>query len=268
MIHRIEFTAPSSGDNDYLIHDLSYVSGSTQPITVTVTPDDIAYSESVSGISIAVPTGSTLSQGTDNLDGTWSLPLVSNGSYSVLIDPTTHAVTISGLSITTPSNVVGTPNIMVIASVTDGADTVTAFIGSSGNDIINGTADDDILRGGLGDDQLTGGAGADRFIWNSGDTGNDLITDFNTSAGDRIDLHDLLQGETDATISNFLQVDVLSNTLLISSGGNLNNGGVADTTIKLENAGNPVDLSAYGSTSSAIINSLIAGADPIIKVDH
>jgi Ca2+-binding RTX toxin-like protein len=190
----------------------------------------------------------------------------------VNVDPTTHGVTISGLNMTSPSNVIGTPSVTVIASIFDGTDSLKAFIGSSGHDLINGTADDDILRGGLGNDQLTGGAGADRFVWQAGDTGRDLIKDFNTSE-DRIDLHDLLQGETDATISNFLQIDTLSKTLLISSTGHLNDiGGTiashADTTIKLENAGHPVDLSAYGSTSSAIINSLIAGADAVIKVDH
>ena len=146
------------------------------------------------------------------------------------------------------------------------------LLGDANDNILLGTAGNDTLTGGAGNDQLTGGLGADRFIWNAGDTGNDVITDFNTAAGDRIDLHDLLQGETDATISNFLQIDVPSKTLLISSGGHLNDGGAiashADTSIVLANAGNPVDLSAYGSTSAAIINSLIAGADPIIKVDH
>ena len=269
LIHRIVFTAPPGADNDYLIRDITYVSSTTQPITVTVTPNDIGF-ESISAISLSIPVGSTLSAGTQNPDGTWSLP-TSGGGYSV--DPTTHAVTISGLTMTTPSNVIGTPNVVVIASVFDGTHTVKAFIGSSGNDLINGTADDDILRGGLGSDQLTGSDGADQFVWRAGDTGNDTIKDFNTAAGDRIDLHDLLQGETDSTISNFLQFDTSTKTLLISSTGHLNDAGGtvlshADTTIKLEHAGNPVDFSAYGSTSSAIINSLIAGADPVIKVDH
>jgi len=96
-----------------------------------------------------------------------------------------------------------------------------------------------------------------------------VIKDFNTAAGDRIDLHLLLQSESAGTISNFLQIDVDSKTLLISTTGNLDGfGGGADSTIKLEMGGSPVNLSAYGTTSSEIISSLIAGSDPIIKVDH
>ncbi|MDZ7889619.1 MAG: retention module-containing protein [Pseudomonas sp.] len=137
------------------------------------------------------------------------------------------------------------------------------LFGGNDNDIMNGGSDSDSLRGGLGNDILTGGSGADTFIWKSGDTGNDVIKDFNPAAGDRIDLHDLLQGETDATLSNFLQIDTTSNSLLISSTGQLNAAGGtvashADTTIKLDG----FDL------SSTSISSLIAGADPTIKVDH
>ena len=64
-------------------------------------------------------------------------------------------------------------------------------------------------------------------------------------------------------MSNFLQIDTTSNSLLISSTGQLNAAGGtvashADTTIKLDG----FDL------SSTSINTLIAGADPTIKVDH
>ena len=64
-------------------------------------------------------------------------------------------------------------------------------------------------------------------------------------------------------MSNFLQIDTASNSLLISSTGQLNVAGGtiashADVTIKLDNFD-------FSSTS---INSLIAGSDPTIKVDH
>jgi VCBS repeat-containing protein len=144
-----------------------------------------------------------------------------------------------------------------------------SLIGDANDNIQLGGVGNDTLTGGAGNDTLTGGIGADTFIWNAGHTGNDVIKDFNTAAGDRIDLHLLLQGENTGNISNFLQIDVDSKTLLISTTGNLDSfGGGANSTIKLESGGHPVDLSAYGSSSSAIISSLIAGADPIIKVDH
>ena len=137
------------------------------------------------------------------------------------------------------------------------------LFGGVDNDILNGGSGSDSLRGGLGNDILTGGSSADTFVWKTGDLGKDVVTDFNPSEGDRIDLRDLLQGETDATMSNFLQIDTTSNSLLISSTGQLNVAGGtvashADTTIKLDG----FDL------SSASINTLIAGADPTIKVDH
>jgi len=274
LIHRIEFTAPTTAtgengqQNDYLIHDISYVSSATRPMTITATPDDVINGESISAISVSIPTGATLSAGTWNSsDKTWSLDLNETVKYKVDVDPATKAVTISGLEIALPPGVAGTPNVTVIATVSDGSptvDTFKAFIGSSGNDLINGTADDDILRGGLGSDQLTGGDGADRFVWRAGDKGNDVIKDFNTADGDRIDLRELLIGETDGTLDNFLQMVTSggSTTLLISSTGLLNTGGDpashTDATIKLDS----LDL------SSSSISSLIAGADPTIKVDH
>ncbi|MUF08323.1 LapA family giant adhesin, partial [Pseudomonas sp. CCM 7893] len=135
--------------------------------------------------------------------------------------------------------------------------------GGKGNDILLGGTGNDTLIGGQGNDILIGGSGADTFIWRAGDTGNDVIKDFKASEGDRIDLRDLLKGETDGTIDNFLKLTTVDNvtTLQISSEGKLNAaGGVAnaDVTIKLE--GN--------NWSGQTINSLISGADPTIKVDH
>ncbi|MDP2445436.1 MAG: tandem-95 repeat protein, partial [Pseudomonas sp.] len=146
--------------------------------------------------------------------------------------------------------------------------------GEAGNDILNGGAGDDILRGGLGNDTLTGGAGKDLFLWQRGDLntagGRDVIKDFNTSEGDRIDLHDLLQGENDGNILNYLRVDTATSTLLISSTGVLNaSGSNADVTIKLENgSGGNFNINPGNLSQSDLVNSLIAGADPMIKIDH
>ena len=71
-----------------------------------------------------------------------------------------------------------------------GADTL---LGLEGSDQLLGGAGNDLLTGGPGADTLTGDIGADRFIFNqpgdfaSGST-PDVITDFNHSEGDRIDL--------------------------------------------------------------------------------
>ncbi|ROL81844.1 type I secretion protein [Pseudomonas chlororaphis] len=135
--------------------------------------------------------------------------------------------------------------------------------GGKGNDILLGGTGNDTLIGGAGNDILIGGSGADTFVWKAGDTGNDVIKDFKASEGDRIDLRDLLQGESASTIDNFLKITTVdgTSTLQVSSEGKLNAaGGIAnaDVTIKLE--GN--------NWSNTNINSLIAGSDPTIKIDH
>jgi surface adhesion protein len=136
--------------------------------------------------------------------------------------------------------------------------------GGKGNDILLGGTGNDTLIGGQGNDILIGGSGADTFVWKAGDTGNDVIKDFNANEGDRIDLRDLLQGETGSTIDNFLKITTVDGTssLQVSSAGKFNSGDAAaatpDVTIKLE--GN--------NWSSANIHNLIAGSDPTIKVDH
>ena len=145
--------------------------------------------------------------------------------------------------------------------------------GEVGNDILNGGADDDILRGGLGNDTLTGDAGKDLFLWQRGDLntsgGRDIVRDFNASEGDRIDLHDLLQSENDGNILNYLRVDTATSTLQISTTGQFGVGGSADVTIKLENgSGGNFNINPGNLSQADLVNSLIAGADPLIKIDH
>ncbi|KGU86355.1 beta strand repeat-containing protein, partial [Pseudomonas mediterranea] len=136
--------------------------------------------------------------------------------------------------------------------------------GGKGNDILLGGTGDDRLVGGLGNDTLIGGLGGDTFIWKAGDTGNDVIKDFKAADGDRIDLRDLLQGESGSTIDHFLQISTVDgvSSLQVSTTGQFNgaNGASAapDVTIKLE--GN--------NWSNVNLNTLIAGSDPTIKVDH
>ncbi|OWP50305.1 tandem-95 repeat protein, partial [Pseudomonas nitroreducens] len=138
------------------------------------------------------------------------------------------------------------------------------LFGENGNDILIGGTGDDQLTGGKGNDILTGGAGADLFIWKSGDTGNDTITDFKAGEGDRIDISDLLPETAHNDILSYLKVDTATSTLQVSTTGQINSGGAADVTIKLSG----VDLSSYGSTSTEIVNKLVAGSDPVVKTEH
>ncbi|WP_283812641.1 alpha/beta fold hydrolase [Bradyrhizobium tropiciagri] len=79
--------------------------------------------------------------------------------------------------------------------------------GDQPNRIVGG-AGADILAGG-GNDVLTGGAGADTFVFGSG-SGKDVITDFNGSQGDRIEL----DGGLHSTVGH----DASGNTVLTFDG--------------------------------------------------
>jgi Ca2+-binding RTX toxin-like protein len=95
------------------------------------------------------------------------------------------------------SNLVNVENILLL-----GTGAFTA-LGNSLNNSITGNGQNNILDGGAGADTLTGGAGSDTFVFgavNQMGTGanRDVITDFSSLQGDKIDLTkfdaDLLQG--------------------------------------------------------------------------
>lgn len=70
--------------------------------------------------------------------------------------------------------------------------------GGQDQDILYAEAGNDTLQGDLGSDTMTGGAGADRFWVGSG---VDVITDFNSAQGDRIDFLDELGYKLSGTTS-------------------------------------------------------------------
>ncbi|SSB98674.1 Hemolysin-type calcium-binding repeat-containing protein [Pseudomonas sp. 43mfcvi1.1] len=70
------------------------------------------------------------------------------------------------------------------------------LIGNAGNNALDGGAGNDTLIGGIGRDSLNGGAGADQFVFNTlSELGkgfdSDLISDFNSLQGDKLDLSKL-----------------------------------------------------------------------------
>ena len=157
-----------------------------------------------------------------------------------------------------------------------GDDTINAgsgddrIFGGIGNDTINGGAGNDVIVGGAGSDNLTGGLGADTFRWELADRGTaasvpvDRIADFNTAAytatgnGDRLDLRDLLQGESHTTgtgnLSQYLHFEkVAGDTVIhVSSTGDL--AAHEDQRITLTG----VDLTAISTlTDQAIIQDLL-----------
>ncbi|MCW2267568.1 retention module-containing protein [Pseudomonas sp. JUb96] len=90
-----------------------------------------------------------------------------------------------------------------------GNDLANLLKGGLGNDTLLGGGGDDVLVGGPGNNTLTGGAGSDTFLWQQGNNGHDLVTDF-TPGTDRLDLSQLLQGEnaTSASLDDYLHFKV------------------------------------------------------------
>ena len=240
-----------------------------------IDPDDLA--EAILGRDLPLDSGDDQvngGAGDDILFGDRiNLPGIDGGSFSAL--QTYVAGKLGGG--TTPSSLTVEqvhdyiwehPDEFNHSSDRDGDD---RLIGGEGNDILFGQGGDDTLIGGAGNDLLYGGSGSDTFVWQKDDIGNDVIKDFNAGEGDRIDLSDLLNDVDTEDLSNYLQWDDSSSTLLISTTGALDaSASNADISIKMESGGgNAVDITTLGVNpfSGNVIDSLIGNETLIVKND-
>jgi Ca2+-binding RTX toxin-like protein len=150
---------------------------------------DTDGSESLSFQISGLPEGATLSAGTDNGDGTWSLQpgeldgltLTVGNEISEGFDLTVQAISMEddGSTATSVVNVhvdvepVEAPGQTLVGG--SGKDTLTGdagddtLFGQSGDDRLLGEGGDDTLYGGSGKDTLEGGAGNDTLYGESGD---------------------------------------------------------------------------------------------------
>ncbi|MGG5870982.1 retention module-containing protein [Pseudomonas peli] len=126
------------------------------------------------------------------------------------------------------------------------------LVGGAGNDVLFGQGGSDTLIGGMGDDLLLGGSGADAFVWSAGNQGHDRILDFTLggSAGDALDLSDLLSGETSGNLSDYLNFAVVDNGGSLSTLISVSPSGAGPATQTIELSG--IDLAThYGVTPGA-----------------
>ncbi|PKG75274.1 hypothetical protein CXF86_08500, partial [Shewanella sp. GutCb] len=157
-----------------------------------------------------------------------------------------------------------------IADVNDGNDTLNGdegndiLFGQGGNDTLIGGLGDDTMIGGLGDDTMTGGDGEDTFVWSAnsvdGTETTDHITDFSL-LGDKLDLSDILQGDTVNELSQYISFTDENGSTSINI--DTNNDGVFDQHIVLDG----VDLfTEFGSSEAQIITGLLGsnGEGPLI----
>jgi len=150
------------------------------------------------------------------------------------------------------------------------------IFGGTENDTISGGSGKDVIIGGQGSDNLSGGTEADTFKWSLNDNGItaspaiDTVTDFETAiytaGGDRLDLRDLLVGETGATLDKYLHFnfDGTNTTLYISTSGAFTAGNVVATNLaNVTNNDvqqiifNGVNLTGGFTTDLQVINDLI-----------
>lgn len=142
-----------------------------------------------------------------------------------------------------------------IAHGNGGSDTI---YGAEGSDTIYGDSGADTLDGGDGLDRLTGGTGADVFVFHAANAFNnvDVISDFSTSDGDKIDISDLLTGYNAATdnIGDFVQ--------LVTSG--------SDTLLKVDLDGGATghsmtQIATLTGVTGLSLSSLISGGELIVS---
>ncbi|WP_221076089.1 retention module-containing protein [Agarivorans aestuarii] len=146
-----------------------------------------------------------------------------------------------------------------------------ALVGYAGDDQLDGGAGEDLLIGGQGNDILTGGDDSDMFAWLDGDdqsTSNDTVTDFTLKAdgdADVLDLSDLLQGETEASLESYLSFETVNNggnveTIISIDKDGASNGESVHQTITLK------DVDFSGMSDSEILSQLIE--DQQLNVDN
>lgn len=154
---------------DIIYGDTTDETSATASLDISAALTDLDGSESLSVTIFNVPTGGSLSAGTEVEPGIW---LLSEGD-------------LTGLEITVPAGADDYEIDVVATSVETDPDTgeqVTATTGpltitveasdSTGNDVIDGGAGNDTLFGEAGNDVLTGGEGADELY---GGSGNDTL---------------------------------------------------------------------------------------------
>jgi Ca2+-binding RTX toxin-like protein len=106
----------------------------------------------------------------------------------------TLGANLENLTLTGSDNLAGVGN--ALNNVLTGNSGNNVLNGGAGNDLLDGGMGNDLLIGGLGTDILTGGAGTDRFVFNllselGKGANSDVITDFSSLQGDKIDLSKL-----------------------------------------------------------------------------
>ncbi len=187
-------TISGNAGNDVL--DGNGMTAITVGLDIASALGDLDGSESLQLRVDNVPAGGTLSAGTQNEDGSWSLTAAQltgltvsasvTSGFTLNVTATSSEANGTTATATASIEVILSPDANFISGGT-GNDTITGgtgndtMYGNSGNDTISGGSGDDKIYGGKNNDVLSGGDGNDYLNGNSGDdvitgdAGNDTI---------------------------------------------------------------------------------------------
>ena len=180
------------------------------PVDITTSLVDTDGSESLSIVVSGVPGDATLSAGTENQDGTWTLTpdQLSGLTMTVPEDVTadfnltvtaTATEEAGGTASTSETVAIDVPEPVVPAGPTEGDDVLTGTAGADtidalgGNDQIFGLGGNDTLTGGAGADLVSGGAGDDTLNFSADGTWTDQFAAQNAETGETVNLDGMNQ---------------------------------------------------------------------------
>ncbi|MCH7831539.1 MAG: hypothetical protein IIC55_01565, partial [Proteobacteria bacterium] len=272
------------GYTDYLIVPLQFSDGTepegnllaTNPtifeLNISASLADTDGSESLSITVGGMPTGATLSAGTDNGDGTWTLTSAELSGITLSIPQNSSDVllNVTAVSTDTGGDTAVTVEMVKIDVNNDGF--TTGLDGTAGADTLTGTANNDFINAGDGDDTLTGGDGADLLDGGAGDdvldggsgtdvleggAGNDILT-----GGDGADTfiidsqggHDIITDimQQDTLVFDGQEFNMEDMVFNENSDGDVvvSFSGVADTSVTLQGVSlNDLDINNDGDPS-------------------
>ncbi|BAI75749.1 hemolysin-type calcium-binding region (plasmid) [Azospirillum sp. B510] len=249
--------------------DVIYGDGTGTFVTgLAITPSlsDIDGSEYISKVTITgVPTGASLSAGTQNADGSWTLDPAQLAGLALTAKEgdTSHPITLTVVATSTErengSSADSPPKTLTI-SFTNTPKGNDSLDGGDGNDTLYGGAGNDTLIGGLGDDSLDGGADNDLLAGGPGNdtidggAGNDTVTYANSATavnanlatgvgtGEGTDVLRNLENVTGSAFDDVITGDGGANILLGGGGKDTITGGGGVDTI---HGGDGDDLSIF-----------------------
>ncbi|MCP3656660.1 MAG: hypothetical protein GY766_17475, partial [Herbaspirillum sp.] len=215
--YRIELTFPNHSldthDQRMWINSITMTSGlgwTDYPLDIDVS--GVANVNDVITLS-GLPDGASLSAGTDNGDGTWTLTAAqligltltvheydTTFDVTVTAGPESHVISFEngvasvGDVLSNIENVIGSDHDDALT----GGDAANILDGGAGDDVLEGGAGDDVLIGGLGDDHLDGGDGSDTADYSPATNGVTVDLTTTTAMTGDVSMSTLIQKGTTA----------------------------------------------------------------------